>query len=397
MSLSEFLFGLWGGLALAGGRPAAPPRTLAFVVQNQLGQARPAETVSLPRRRWQALAAAVGAENLVVREAGTNAALVTQLLDSDGDGRPDELLFQTALPASGQRQFTLSGAGPRPAPEHTTFARFVPERTDDYAWENDRVAFRTYGPNAQELFDKKDRNGTLSSGMDCWLKRVSYPIIDKWYGAAVAQSGFYHHDRGEGYDPYHVGASRGCGGTGVWADGQLYVSRNFLSYRTLATGPIRAVFELTYAPWPAAGHLITEKKRISLDLGSNLTRYEDYLSSPAALPNCTIGLTLHQQKGQVRADSAAGWFRYWEPVDDAALGTGVVVAPAAVRRFLDYRTAQKDQSQLLILARPQPSPVVYYAGFGWTKSGQFASAQDWDDYLAAFAQRLASPPVVRWL
>ena len=27
-----------------------------------------------------------------------------------------------------------------------TYARFVPEREDDFAWENDLVAFRAYGP-----------------------------------------------------------------------------------------------------------------------------------------------------------------------------------------------------------------------------------------------------------
>ena len=54
-------------------------------------------------------------------------------------------------------------------------ARFVPERKDDFAFENDKVAFRIYGPT---LRDSKE-----NSGVDCWVKRVDYPIIDKWYGA----------------------------------------------------------------------------------------------------------------------------------------------------------------------------------------------------------------------
>ncbi|MEY3896376.1 MAG: hypothetical protein RLZZ214_1896, partial [Verrucomicrobiota bacterium] len=44
------------------------------------------------------------------------------------------------------------------------FARFVPERSDDFAWENDLVAFRTYGPAL--------RPGPENSGIDCWFKRV---------------------------------------------------------------------------------------------------------------------------------------------------------------------------------------------------------------------------------
>ena len=33
------------------------------------------------------------------------------------------------------------------------FSRIVPERIDDYTWENDKVAFRTYGPAAQSLVE----------------------------------------------------------------------------------------------------------------------------------------------------------------------------------------------------------------------------------------------------
>jgi hypothetical protein len=228
--------------------------------------------------------------------------------------------------------------------------------------------------------------------MDCWLKRVPYPIIDKWYGRHVHEKPFaYHTDIGEGYDPYHVGISRGVGGTGVLDGGKLYISKNFTTYKVLATGPIRTVFELTYAPWDAGGRQVMEKKRISLDLGSNLTRYEEHISANQPLPNCTIGLTLHEAKGEVKADPKAGWCRYWEKIDDSYLGTGVVVVPRYLADYQDHRSAEKDQSQLYMITKPAQGTVVFYAGFGWQKSGQFNSAADWDTYLAAFAQRLASP------
>ncbi len=84
-----------------------------------------------------------------------------------------------------------------------TYCRFVPERVDDFAWENDKIAFRAYGP---ALHDKAE-----DSGFDCWLKRVDYPIINKWYKENAAGKS-YHKDYGEGYDPYKAGSSRGCGG-----------------------------------------------------------------------------------------------------------------------------------------------------------------------------------------
>lgn len=376
-------------------KPAPPQQTVT--VRNRLDLNRERETISLPVGRLRPELRQLGPAGLVVQDAQTGAVVLSQWLDLDADGQPEELLFQTDIPAKGRRQFVLTAGTPPPAPaDRTTFARFVPERTDDFAWENDRVAFRTYGPNAQELYDRKDPNGTLSSGMDCWLKRVPYPIIDKWYGRHVREKRFaYHTDVGEGYDPYHVGSSRGTGGTGVLDGGKLYVSRNFTGYQVLATGPIRTVFELSYAPWDAGGRQVRETKRISLDLGANLTRYEEHLSADQPLPNLTVGLTLHEQKGQVLADPKAGWCRYWEKIDDAYLGTGVVVAPGYLTDYQEHRSAQKDQSQLYMLTRPRAGQVVFYAGFGWQKSGQFASAEAWDAYLAQFARRLASPLEVR--
>jgi hypothetical protein len=385
--MKPFLFALpLAALALG----AAPAPTATITVRNKLNLARRAETISLPLAQLPVAVRNLSATSLRVRDASKKL-LVSQLVDTDADGKPDELLFQTDVPANGSQTFSVA-AGGEPIPTNallTTFARFVPERTDDFAWENDRVAFRTYGPNAEQLYDKKDPNGTLSSGMDCWLKRVSYPIIDKWYGRHVNVKPFaYHTDIGEGYDPYHVGSSRGVGGTGVLDGEKLYYSRNFSSYKVLATGPIRTVFELTYAPWDANGRRVTEKKIISLDLGSNMTRYEEHLSADQPLPNCTIGLTLHEAKGEVQANRQAGWFRYWEKIDDSNLGTGVVVAPSYLTDYQDHRSAQKDDNQLYMVTKPQQNKVVFYAGFGWQKSGQFATVAAWDAYLAEFAQRL---------
>jgi hypothetical protein len=383
--------------ALGLGAALAPAPTATVTVRNKLNLARPAETISLPLARLPAAVRQLAPASLRVRDTDSKTLLISQLLDTNGDGAPDELLFQTTMPARGTKTFTL-GAGTEapPASPLTTFARFVPERTDDFAWENDRVAFRTYGPTAEQLYNQKSPDGTLSSGMDCWLKRVPYPIINKWYANYVVRKGAYHTDTGEGYDPYHVGSSRGVGGTGVLVGDTLFTSRNFTSYKLLATGPIRTVVELTYAPWRAGRQVVTERKIISLDLGSNLTRYEEHLAAATPLPNCTIGLTLHEATGEIKADRSAGWCRYWEKIDDSYLGTGVVAAPSYLLDYQDHRSAKKDQSQLYMVARPRQNTVVFYAGFGWQKSGQFITAAAWDAYLAEFAQRLASPLAMSW-
>jgi hypothetical protein len=369
-------------------------------VKNNLGISRVSETVHIPVEEVDALVQKFGVEDLYIKDGATDSVLVSQALDNDADGRVDEILFQVDIEANEEKVYTITGsengATMRPKSDRTTYSRFVPERTDDYTWENDRVAFRTYGPVAQQLVEQGKEGGTLTSGMDAWLKRVNYPIIDKWYKGNQEEPGYYHIDHGEGYDPYHVGSSRGIGGIGVWENDSLYVSKNFTGYKTIAEGPIRTVFELTYAPWQANGRTITEKKRISLDLGSNLTRFEEELQSDQAVPNYTIGLTLHDNKGEVKAQPEQGWFRYWEPMDSAMLGTGIVLAPDVVQGYMEHRVDSKDQSHIYVLTKPQDEKLVYYAGFGWTRGGQYKSKEEWDQYLADFARRIASPLEVRF-
>ncbi len=373
--------------------PVGPAPALTIQVRNPLNESRPATTVELDLRQLHLTATP---ERLRVRDQASGQLLVTQLLDNDGDHTWDQLLVQTALQARERRQLTIeiAPAGEAPAaPAVVAFSRLVPERIDDYAWENDLVAFRTYGPKAQQLTEAGSKDGTLTSGMDCWLKRVNYPVINKWYAGHVKQPGFYHQDHGEGYDPYHVGDSRGCGGLGMWndKDSTLAVSKNFVSYKTLATGPIRTVFELTYAPWPAAGQQLRQRTRITLDAGQQLSRYDVFVTPDhGPVPAITVGITLHELKGSVAGRPAEGWFRHWEPMDDSELGTALVLAPGQVQNWWTYRTARKEQSHLFVRLKPA-AHLTYYAGYGWTKAGRFHTVGDWDTYLATQARLLAAP------
>ncbi|WP_159453824.1 DUF4861 domain-containing protein [Ohtaekwangia koreensis] len=379
-------------LAVTGCEKKNAVKTLT--VKNRLDIDRTAETISIPIDSIRDWVKEYGVENIRIKEG--DQALVTQAIDKESDGIPDELLFQTNIKANEEKKFTIEPIKDTLAPSDslfTTYSRLVPERIDDYAWENDRVAFRTYGPKAQQITESGKPGGTLTSGMDCWFKRITYPIINKWYKKNLDSAGYYHIDHGEGYDPYHVGNSRGCGGIGVRDKDSLYISRNFVSYKTIATGPIRTIFELLYAPWDANGYSINEKKIISLDLGSNLSRHEVYLESDQPLPNITVGITLHDKKGTVKKDSIQGWVRYWEPIDDSELGTGIVTDPSLIASLPEYRTSVKDQSHIFVVTKPA-NAIVYYAGFGWKKSGQYSSPDEWDLYLSNFSKRLASPLAV---
>jgi len=321
--------------------------------------------------------------------------VLSQLVDVDEDSVDDQLIFLADIKANAEKRFTIQITEEVDTVKHRirTYSRFVPERTDDYAWENDLVAFRTYGPEAQRMVEAGEKGGTLSSGMDCWLKRVEYPIIDRWY-KKYTDGGSYHQDDGEGYDPYHVGASRGCGGIGVWIDDSLFVSKNFTSYRKVAEGPVRTIFELTYAPWIAGDASISETKRITIDLGKQLYKVENKIHTSNSIPNVAIGITMHDGMGTAFTDSLKGFFSYWESIDDSELGTGVVIAPDRIKDYHENRTKKKDLSQLYIFAKPDET-VTYYTGFAWKKAGKIQTLHHWNMYLEQFAKRLQHPLEVR--
>jgi hypothetical protein len=259
-----------------------------------------------------------------------------------------------------------------------TYCRFVPERKDDFAWENDLIAFRVYGPAL--------RKGKEDSGIDCWLKRVDYPIIDKWYsGHASGKS--YHKDRGEGYDPYHTGSSRGCGGLGLWIDGKLVTSDTFTDWKVLKNEPAESIFVLSYA-WEFGGDMYSEEKQISIKLGERLFKSTSTFKKNGELAiglPVAVGLTTHDGKAEVFKDISAGWIACWETIDGHGLGTGVVVEPAIIDGFEHAQTKKKDKSHALIITKTDTQgQVEYFAGYGWEKAGEIKTPEDWNRYLESF-------------
>ncbi|TMM55782.1 DUF4861 domain-containing protein [Maribacter algarum] len=358
-----------------------------IVVNNSMDIERSFETVSVDIASLE-LGNING--NIILSDAITQKEVVTQQSDSNGDGQLDAILFQPEVPANGERIFkvTVSDKSSKIDYIPACYSRFVPERTDDYAWENNRVAFRTYGPTAQKMKEEGIKGGTLSSGMDAWLKRVDYPIINKWYKKELETDGSYHKDDGEGLDNFHVGISRGIGGIAKKIDTTYHISKNFTSWKTLSTGPVRTSFVLTYADWDAAGNKISEEKKITLDYGSNLSKFEITLKGTDTI---SAGLTLHEKDGEIGVDENNNWISYWEPHEDSELGTGIVVPENGMIGHEHFVTERKDESNLFAHIKTKNNKAVYYAGFGWKKSGQFTNKAEWDSYLNDFSERLKNP------
>jgi hypothetical protein len=362
-----------------------------IVVKNTMDTQRSFETVSVD---LASLKLSQGDDHIILIDAETQTEVVSQQIDSNGDRQLDAILFQPEIPANSEKTFeiTIAEKSQKWDSIPACYSRFVPERTDDYAWENNRVAFRTYGPTAQKMKEEGVKGGTLSSGMDAWLKRVDYPIINKWYKKELETDGSYHKDNGEGFDNFHVGISRGVGGIAKKVDSSYYISKNFTSWKTLATGPIRTSFILTYADWDAAGNKISEEKTISLDYGSNLSRFEITLKGTDTI---SAGLTLHKKDGEIEVNDDNGWISYWEPHGDSELGMGIVVPENGMIGHEHFVTDRKDESNLFAHITTENDKAIYYSGFGWKKSGQFSTKEQWQDYLSQFAECLKNPLIVQ--
>ncbi|HYN03181.1 MAG TPA: DUF4861 family protein [Vicinamibacteria bacterium] len=344
---------------------------------------RPMETVEVAAAALAGNVAAADLRRVVVTDGRTGRELLSQAVDEDGNGTLDRLVFQSDFAPGESREFLLSRGEPRRPrlEDYRVYGRFVRERHDDFAWENDEVAFRIYGQ-ALETFEKEP---LTSSTVDAWSKRTRRLVLNDWYLVDD-----YHHDHGDGGDFYSAGRSRGCGGSGLVVDGALAVSKNFRSSRVLAAGPIRLVFEVVYPEWEKPGLKATEVKRVTLDAGSHFNRFESFYTVEGEGP-ITWAAGIRLAKGVVpRVDRERGIVRTWEHQgqygDNGWLGCGVVVDPAAI---VDAK--EEGGNQLVVTRTPKGRPVTWYAGSGWDGSGDFPDGAAWDRHLDAFTARLRSP------
>jgi len=257
--------------------------------------------------------------------------------------------------------------------EQKAYARFVPERKDDFAWENDRIAFRMYGPALEAA-------GEISNGIDVWVKSTNELILDRWYKAED-----YHADHGEGLDYYKVGPSLGAGGSALWEEGALNKSNNFVSWKILENGPQRTEFQLTYAARKYKGFDVGEVKKISLRAGENLNKIVvSYQTGKEAVPFINvIGVVKHDglDEGNVFIDRENGLFAYWEPThkEHGNTAIGVLVDPKLIAEIKETK-----DHYLIILKETQGNSFTYFAGAGWSKSADFDNADKWIEYLKDF-------------
>ena len=393
---------LLAGAVLAGCfASASAAERLTITATHTLAIARPGEIIAIPWERVSAALPRALSQQLIVRDGKgrvlpyqvTNVAPLAKDPQMTGAAY-GELLFQHDFaPGEKHASFTIEKASktvPPFAPK--TYARFVQERLDDFAWENDKFAHRTYGPALAAPAPPGSGKEVLStSGLDIWFKRVPYPIVDRWYNIGHDH---YHVDQGEGIDMYNVGPTRGAGGTGIWNGSELHVGANFRQWKILANGPVRTVFELEYDAWDAAGTKVAEVKRFTVDAGRYFDRVDSTFTftGPASL-TAAVGLNKRpSDKGQEvkveftenRADGTLVQWITQKSFGD--FGVAVIVPQAGATGF-----ASDERNGLVTAPVVSGQALRYHVGAAWTRGSPFATQRAWQQHVAEEAARLRAP------
>jgi hypothetical protein len=295
-------------------------------------------------------------------------------LEYKGEKEVQNLLLQVSVGEKATIPLTLEKGKPTLI-EPKTYARFVPERLDDFAWENDKIAYRTYG---------KAIEGTKGDayGLDVWVKRTDKLVINTRYKGEK-----YHVDNGDGMDYYHVGHTLGAGNIAPIVGDSIIYPKNFHRWKVLDNGPLRTNFVLEYDEWMVDGMKTTVNKKFSIDAGSQMNKIEiDFkFEGKNELP-VVIGIIKRPEMGAILLDEKEGTTAYWEPQhgEDGTTGIGIILTTPVTKT-----TITKDQI-LTHTTYKKGEPFVYYMGAAWDKGGEIKDSGKWFSYLKNFKNQQKS-------
>ncbi len=342
------------------------------------------------------------------------------VLDKNGKQVPyqitydKKLIFPTTVKAKSTAIYTIKAGTPEKFTVLATGKQY-PERVDDVAWENDRIAFRTYGPALQAT-------GEQAFGYDIWVKRGEGLVVEKRYATeldketnakikslaqtdpaaskALRESTSYHFDHGNGLDYYKVGPTLGAGTSAFLVDNKLVYPYCYATQEVLDNGPLRFTVKLVYKPLNIKGNSVIETRIVSLDAGSQLNKAQISFSNlKESLPLVT-GIVIHTGSKDYSMSAKKGYTAYADPNDPVngqiyvATVFPSTVKEAKVMPFTgDEASKIKDGADGHVAAISNYVPntkFTYYFGAGWSKWG-FKTSANWYKYVEEYAQKVRTP------
>jgi len=306
-----------------------------------------------------------------------NGNIILHQLERLGTNRPVNVLLLVKIGPKSTAKLSVDST-PSAAISSRTFARYVPERFDDFAWENDVIAFRMYGKALEGRSDD-------AQGLDVWAKRTDQLVIDKWY-----KTEDYHKDHGEGLDYYSVGQTLGAGDIGLYISGDLQFTNHYRRYKILDNGPLRTTFKLAFDPQNVKGQHITFSKIYQLDAGSNFNKVTlQFENQQKATTPIAIGIVKRKAENpKLTFSKNPSSLTYWEPEINSSgqIGVAVIVPEKGVQFVND-----KQQQALLISGVKNDKDFVYYNGAAWNRAGKITNEKEWNNATEIYKENLRKP------
>lgn len=323
-----------------------------------------------------------------------------------------KLLIDASVRPMGKAVFTVSKGTPQPMKTVVT-GRQYPERVDDIAWENDRTAYRLYGPALQ-------KSGERAFGIDVWVKNTPALEVEQRYSTELSNhkriqelkdkgkkdeafqleiATTYHFDHGTGLDCYKVGPTLGCGAPALMENGRLVMPYCYKDYKILDNGPLRFTVELVYNPAVVNGDQnVVEHRIVSLDKGSNfnkMTVWYEGLTRPADL---AAGVVIHQEDTQsivIGRDFVA----YADPTDNPEAQNFQIYVAALFPNGADITRTLLFEEKVpgaaghavgIVKNYLKPERYTYYAGSAWSKN-DVRTMDEWVMRINSFLNALHNP------
>jgi hypothetical protein len=302
-------------------------------------------------------------------------------LEKLGMNQAQNVLIQIPISSEGKLDLVVAKEK-APSFPSKTYARYVPERFDDFAWENDVVAFRLYG---KALEGRPDD----AQGMDYWAKRTESLVINNWY-----KGDDYHKDHGEGLDYYSVGQTLGAGDIALYHNNTIQFTKHYRTHQVLDNGPLRTTFKLGFESETIEGQEISFSKTISIDAGQIFNKITiDFNNKQTSKTPVVVGLARRNESNpEVEFDKEDKYLVYWEPNinDFGRTGTALILTNQK-STFLD-----SDSKQFLVKTKiTNNKPFIYYNGAAWNKAGKITSFNQWEDAVEDYAKQIRKPLKVK--
>lgn len=331
----------------------------------------------------------IGAPSFVIRDSeGKEVAW-----QKTHDGK---IIFQANVAPGATAVYTAEAGEPAPV-KPRVYGRLFRERCDDMTWENDRGAYRAYGPELQ-------RRGERAFGYDVWTKSTPEMVLEKRFYLNNRKGVSFHRDHGDGMDVYTVGPTLG-GGTAalLGKKGEIIYPWCWSEFEILEQGPLRWQVRLVYPPMTSEkGIPATEERIITLDAGEWLNRTDVTYLGLSEPQEIIAGQVVHKQnpKGYV-LDKENGVTAYADLTENAEAGNGtifvgtVAISDATPSYFKLKEPVGDAVGHAVLYGKVENGkPFSYLWGSGWSKGGM-KTMDKWTKTLRHKSQCLKYPLIVK--